>query len=216
MLRRVVIASSALLLCSAPSVFADRLEEEASAPGQVSEGLGTDPQPDDGDTQEIGALLGVAMGGNVTPGGVAVEGRYLYRLSELDWLETSVHFSLGGGGKECFRDRDSTFVCEHGLVDGFAAEGSLGLRRYFVGQEQFRPYLRAGLGAQLISYADDGVLGFGLPLYLGAGIRVAVANRVLVVADATARGGAAILNKDLGIEPNLSLTIAAGVEFTLE
>jgi hypothetical protein len=195
---------------------ADTISVDDSAPGQVPQGVGTDAQPDSGDSQEIGALLGVTMGGKVTPGGIATEGRYLYRLSELDWLESSVHFSLGAGGKECFRDRESTFVCEHGLLDGFAAEGSLGLRRYFVGQQQFRPYARAGLGLQLVSYADDSVIGVGLPLYLGAGVRVAVANRVLVVADATARGGASLLGKELGIEPNLSLTIAAGVEFTLE
>ncbi len=216
MLRRVVLCVAALSLPLSFSVWAQPATEESRAPGQVDEGLGTDAQPDEGDSQEIGALLGVTMGGETTPGGLAAEGRYLYRLSELDWLETSVHFSLGAGGKECFRDRQSSFVCEHGLVDGFAAEGSMGLRRYFVGQEQFRPYLRAGLGAQLISYADDDVLGFGLPLYLGAGVRVAVANRVLVVADATARAGVAILTQDLGLEPNLSLTVAAGVEFTLE
>lgn len=195
---------------------ADTISVDDSAPGQVERGVGTDAQPDSGDSQEIGALLGVAMGGKVTPGGIAAEGRYLYRLSELDWLETSVHFSLGAGGKECFRDRESTFVCEHGLLDGFAAEGSVGLRRYFVGQQQFRPYVRAGVGMQLVSYADDSIIGVGLPLYLGAGVRVAVANRVLVVADATARGGASLLSEDLGIEPNLSLTIASGVEFTLE
>jgi hypothetical protein len=195
---------------------ADTMSIDDSAPGQVPEGVGTDAQPDEGDSQEIGALLGVAMGGKVSPGGLAAEGRYLYRLSELDWLETSVHFSLGAGGKECFRDRESSFVCEHGLLDGFAAEGSVGLRRYFVGQQQFRPYVRAGVGLQLVSFADDSVLGAGVPLYLGAGVRVAVANRVLVVADATARAGVSLLNQDLGIEPNLSLSIAAGVEFTLE
>jgi hypothetical protein len=175
-----------------------------------------EPQPDERDSQEIGAMLGVAMGGNVTPGGLAMEGRYLYRMSDLDWLETGVHFSLGSGDKECFRDRQSDFVCEHGLLDGFAAEGSVGLRRYFVGQQQFRPYARAGLGVELISYTDDDVTGVALPLYLGAGIRVEVANRVLVLADATTRGGVAFLNQSLGVQPNFSLSIAAGVEFTLE
>lgn len=214
MFRRLGVTMLALTVTS--TVYADSISIDDSAPGQVPQEVGTDPQPDDGDSQEIGAVLGVAMGGNLTPGGVAAEGRYLYRLSELDWLETSVHFSLGAGGKECFRDRQSTFVCEHGLLDGFSAQGSLGLRRYFAGQQQFRPYVRAGAGLELISYADDGVTGVGLPLYLGGGVRVEVANRVLVVADATARAGAALFNKDLGIEPNLSLSIAAGVEFTLE
>jgi hypothetical protein len=210
------VATSLAILAFASSAHADSVAIDESAPGQVSQEVGTEPQPDEGDSQEIGAVLGVAMGGKLTPGGVAAEGRYLYRLSELDWLESSVHFSLGAGGKECFRDRRSTFVCEHGLVDGFSAQGSMGVRRYFVGQQQFRPYVRAGVGLELISYADDGVTGVGLPLYLGGGVRVEVANRVLVVGDATVRGGASLFNKDLGIEPNVSLSIAAGVEFTLE
>ena len=195
---------------------ADSISIDDSAPGQAPEEDGTDEQPDDGDSQEIGGVVGVGMGGNLTPGGIAAEGRYLYRLSELDWLETSVHFRLGGGGKECFRDRQSTFVCEHGLADGFSAQGSLGLRRYFTGQKQFRPFVRAGAGLELISFADDGVTGLGLPLYLGSGIRVEVANRVLVVVDATLRAGPSILNKGLGLEPSLSLSVAAGVEFNLE
>lgn len=207
----------ALVLTWSSSAQADELAIDSSAEEQAAVvDPEMEPQPDQGDSQEIGALLGVAMGGKVSPGGLAVEGRYLYRLSELDWLETGVHFSLGSGSKECFRDRQSAFVCEHGLLDGFAAEGSLGIRRYFVGQQQFRPYARAGLGLELVSYSGDEVSGVALPLYLGAGIRAEVANRVLVVADATARGGVAFLNKSLGVEPNLSLSIAAGVEFTLE
>ena len=174
------------------------------------------PQPDELDSQEIGVLLGLSMGGNLSPGGVAFEGRYLYRMTELEWLETGVHFSLGSGGEECFRDRSGTFVCEHGLLDGFSAEGSVGLRKYFVGQQQFRPYARAGLGLQLVSFADDDIRGVGVPAYLGVGVRVEVANRVLVVADATMRAGVSFLNQDLGIEPNASLSVAAGVEFTLE
>jgi hypothetical protein len=210
-----VALSLASVLSWSSMVQADELAIDTSTEEETLEPA-TTPQPDQGDSQEIGALLGVAMGGNVTPGGLAVEGRYLYRLSELDWLETGVHFNLGSGSKECFRDRQSTFVCEHGLLDGFAAEGSVGLRRYFVGQQQFRPYVRGGVGVELISYTDDEVTGIGLPFYLGAGIRVEVANRVLVVADATTHAGVAFLNKSLGTEPNLSLSIAAGVEFTLE
>jgi len=174
------------------------------------------PKPDAIATQEIGALLGTAMGGGVTPGGVALDGRYLYRLSDLDWFETGANFVLGGGSAECFRDRQSTLVCEHGLVDGFAAEFSGGIRRYFTGQQQFRPYLRASVGLRILSFSGDSLRGVAVPITGGAGLRVDVANRVLIVAEASLSGGPAILGRGLGIEPNLGLAVSAGVEFTLE
>ncbi len=217
MFRRLVFVLAFALACAGGAAArAQSIPINQSTPGQVQQGGGTYADPYADDSQAISALLGVAMGGKTTPGGAAAEGRYLYRLSDIDWLETSVHFSLGAGGKECFRDRDSTFVCEHGLLDGFAAEGDVGLRRYFIGQDQYHPYVRAGIGMQLVSFADDDVIGVGIPLYLGAGLRVEVAYRVFVVADATARAGASLLNQNLGVEPNVSLSIASGVEFTLD
>ncbi len=198
-----------LISSSALAQAEDVLASEASSEQPV-------PQPDARDSQEIGVVVGMALGGAVSPGGLAVDGRYLYRLSELDWLETAASFSLGSGAAECFHDRASEFVCDHGLLDGFAAEGSIGIRRYFAGQKEFRPFLRGGVGLRLLSFSGDDVLGAAVPFLLGGGVRAEVANRVLVVAEATLRGGPSLLNKSLGLEPYVSLSIGAGVEFTLE
>ncbi len=173
-------------------------------------------QPDDVDNQEIGGLMGIAIGGGTSPGGLHLEGRYLYRMSEVDWLESSVHFSFGGGDAECYLDRSGNRQCGHGLVDGILAQGNVGLRRYFAGQQQFRPFARMGVGVGLLSFADDSVTGLAIPLYMGAGVRAEVAENVLVVVDATFRAGLGFLNQELGIEGFATGTIAAGVEFTLD
>ncbi len=191
------------------------------APSDASAAVATDDseisqEPDAADSQEIGVLIGAAIGGGVSPGGLAVDGRYLYRLSDLDWFEVGASFTLGSGDAKCFTDRQSDLICNHGLVDGFGAEISAGMRRYFAGQQQFRPYAKVGLGLKLVSFSGDELRGVALPISAGAGIRVDVANRVLVVAEASLRGGPAFLNRGLEVEANLGLAIGAGVEFTLE
>lgn len=188
----------------------------AWAQDSVMEVDSTQEQPGESDTQEIGVQLGAAVGGPVTPGGITAEGRYLYRFSDLDWLETGVGFTFGSSSAECYRDRSGDFTCDHGVVDGFAGEASVGIRRYLQGQDKFRPFARAGLGVRVISFAADDVMGVAFPLYLGGGVRAHVANRVHVVADATVRGGVGIFGHDIGLAPALSLAITAGVEFTLE
>ena len=76
--------------------------------------------------------------------------------------------------------------------------------------------MRVGLGLRLVGFSGDDVLGVATPVQLGGGVRAEVANRVLVVVDATFRAGPALLNQDLGLELNAGLSIGAGVEFTLE
>ncbi len=213
MFRRLVplLASSFLLLLANSTVYADESSSDAA-----SSDTDVEEQPDDVDNQEIGVTMGIAIGGGVSPGGLALEGRYLYRLSSLDWVEMSANFSFGSGGAECFRDRNSSVVCSHGLASGTLAQGNAGIRRYFSGQKQFRPFARAGVGLGLVSFGDDEVRGLAIPLYIGAGIRAEVANRVLVVVDATLRAGPSVLNQNLGTEFHLTGTVSAGVEFTLE
>ena len=77
-------------------------------------------------------------------------------------------------------------------------------------------YARVGLGVKLVSFSGDELRGVAIPVSAGAGIRVDVANRVLVVAEASLRGGPAFFNRGLEVEANLGLAIGAGVEFTLE
>ncbi|MBL4636562.1 MAG: hypothetical protein JKY56_22110 [Kofleriaceae bacterium] len=227
MFRRVVpLLAASLLLLSSSSAQADESSSGGSSPSEASsESLSEsssepdadiEEQPDDIDNQEIGVTMGIAIGGGVSPGGLALEGRYLYRLSSLDWVEMSANFSFGSGSAECFRDRNSSVVCSHGPASGTLAQGNAGIRRYFSGQKQFRPFARAGVGLGFVSFGDDEVRGLAIPLYIGAGVRAEVANRVLVVVDATLRAGPSVLNQNLGTEFHLTGTVSAGVEFTLE
>lgn len=166
-------------------------------------------------TQELGARLGVEAGGRVTPGGAQLAGSYLYRLSDVDWFEGGIGFTYGGGGAECFRERDDTLVCDHGLVDGFGGELSAGVRRFFAGQERFSPYARAALGARLVVFNGDDVKGFAVPLIVGGGVRAQVADKVSVVGGADLRAGPGWYSRDLGVEPHISLVVHGGVEFRL-
>ncbi len=218
MFRRVVplLASSLLLLLANSTVYADESSSDTDSSDADSSDSDVEEQPDAIDNQEIGVMMGIAIGGGVSPGGLALEGRYLYRLSSIDWVEMSANFSFGSGSAECFRDRDSSFVCSHGAASGTLAQGNAGIRRYFSGQKQFRPFARAGVGLGLVSFGDDEVRGLAIPLYIGAGVRAEVANRVLVVVDATLRSGPSVLNQNLGTEFHLTGTVSAGVEFTLE
>ncbi len=215
MYRCVVLVITVLALPAAASAQESPGAVQASNPASAN-GPAIEPEPDPVDSQEIGVLVGAAIGGGVSPGGLAVDGRYLYRMSDQDWFEMGASFVLGSGDKECFRDRESDLVCQHGLLDGFAAEASAGLRRYFAGQQQFRPYARAALGLRLLSFSGDELRGVAIPISAGGGIRVDVANRVLVVAEASVRGGPAFLGRGLGVQPHLGLSIGAGVEFTLD
>lgn len=169
-------------------------------------------------TQEIGAFLGLELGGGTTPGGLQAAGRYLYRLSDRDWLDTGVAFTFGGGDAECFRDRADDVVCDHGPLSGFAAEASAGIRRTFAsaGEGRFVPYAHAGVALRLVSFGDDGLRGAAVPLYLGGGVRARVADRVDVVGGALARAGVGFFNRDVGAEPQLSLAVVGGVEFGLD
>lgn len=167
-------------------------------------------------TQEIGARLGLDVGGRVSPGGAQLSGNYLYRLTDSDWLDQGVGFTFGGQGAACFRDRDDDVICDHGILDGFAAEVFVGLRRYLPGKDEFSPYVRGGVALRGVFYSADEVSGIALPLWAGGGIRARVAKSVAVVADATLRTGIAFFNRGLGLEPQASLLVTAGVEFELD
>ena len=181
--------------------------------GDASGGDALSPLPGD---QEIGASVGVALGGRTTPGGFQVAGDYLYRLADRDWFDGSVSFTFGSGREACFRDRQDEVLCRHGFASGFAAEVVGGVARYY-GEpgDAVGPFLRAGVGARLVAFPGDDVRGIAVPLRLGAGVRARVHEVVSVRGGAEVRAGPAWMTRDIGLEPHASFAITAGVDFTL-
>jgi hypothetical protein len=148
--------------------------------------------------RELGVQLGLEMGGRVSPGGLRLGGSYLYRLSEQDWFDGGFGFTFGSGESACFRDRDDERVCDHGLLGGFGGEVFAGVRRFFAAKQTLVPYLRGGVALRLVAFSGDEVRGLALPVWLGAGVRRKVHERVVVNA-----------------EPQVSLMVGGGVEFSM-
>jgi hypothetical protein len=169
----------------------------------------------DPEGQELSGTIGVELGGRVSPGGLHLGGAYLYQLSERDWFDGGLAFTLGGGGRACFQDRDGETICDHGVTAGFGGEVAVGVRRYFPGQGNFTPYARVALALRLVSYGGDDVRGFAIPLEAGGGVRAKVSDRVSVVGAAELRLGPAWFNSGLGAEPHLGLAVHAAAELRL-
>lgn len=170
-----------------------------------------EPDPSD---QIIGASLGVAIGGRVTPGGLRISGHYHYQLSERDWFDGRATFIFGSTTPECFRDRMDAVICDHGLADGQAAELSANIRRFFSGG-QYRPFARAGVGIAVVHFGPDGVTGVAFPLHAGVGLRVLLTADVAINAEAELEVGVGAFNRGLGAEPQIGSSVAAGAEFRL-
>jgi hypothetical protein len=204
MSRRLIAASVMLLL--------------ATAPGRAAEAeVSTNEAPEEDSDQRFGASLGIATGATgVTPGGFRLAGSYLYRMTERSWFDGEVGFSFGGGGADCFLDRDRQLVCDHGLADGFGATLSGGVRYAWPRRPSgFQPYVRGGATLFLARFGDDDVSGGGLAPYLGAGGRFRVANRVHVGGEALLTVGVGGYTRDLGLELLAGMTVTFGVEFEL-
>jgi hypothetical protein len=165
--------------------------------------------------QSVGAALGIASGGRVTPGGVRVTGHYLYQLSSQDWFDGAAVFTFGGAGAACFRDRADTVICDHGLSDGAGLEMSAGVRRMFAPQGRYQPFARVAIGLAVMRYGDDELTGVGVPVHVGGGIRARVSRSVAVVASGELVIGFSGFNRGLGLEPQLGLAVTAGAEFRL-
>ncbi len=140
-------------------VFPQKLSPEAVAPADMSD-------------QAIGAELGIAAGGRVTPGGLRISGHYLYQLSDADWFDGIAAFTFGGGSAECFRDRTDAFICTHGLTQGDEVTLSANVRHFFHGNGIYWPFLRGGIGVGVVRFANDDVTGLAIPIQLGGGLRV--------------------------------------------
>jgi hypothetical protein len=172
-------------------------------------------EPGDPPDQAVAGTLGAAGGGRVTPGGLRIGGRYLYRLSQEHWFEGTATFTFGGGGAACFRDRDDAFVCDHDRIDGFAADVGASIRRRMFGRDRYQPYVRAGIAARVVRYGADDVRGFAVPLTAAGGVRVAVGGNIAIGAEAALELGVGWFNHGLGAEPQLGLAVAGVVEFGL-
>jgi len=174
-----------------------------------------DASDDEVPDQSLGAALGLAAGGRVTPGGLRVTGHYLYQLSAEDWFDGTASFTFGGGGAACFRDRMNDTVCDHGLADGGAIEITAAVRRIFAARGTFRPFVRAGVGVALVRFGDDDLTGLAIPLHAGGGLRASVGEGVAIVAMAELTAGIGRFGQDLGAEPQLGFAVTAGAELRL-
>lgn len=174
------------------------------------------PAVDEIGDQAIGAQVGVAGGGRVTPGGLRISGHYLYQMSESDWFDGTASFTHGGGEAQCFRDRMDTYQCGHGFTDGSSFEISANVRRVFAPRGQFHPFARAGIGVALVRFSNDQLSGLAFPLHGGGGVRAHVAPGIAVVAQADLQLGLGLFGRGLGAEPQLGMTVTAGAEFRLK
>ncbi|HET7500699.1 MAG TPA: hypothetical protein VFK02_06830 [Kofleriaceae bacterium] len=187
----------------------------ASGPAiQAPAPTGPDQGDDMGD-QAISAVLGLAAGGHLTPGGLRIAGHYFYQLSDEDWFDGAASFTFGSGSAECFRDRMDKVVCSHGLSDGTGVELSASIRRMFAPQGAFRPFGRLGVGLGLVRFADDDVSGVTVPAHAGGGVRVHVAPAVAVVAEGELTLGFGDFTRGLGSQIQFGIAITAGAEFRL-
>jgi len=175
------------------------------------------PEPTEGalGDQVISVEAGLASGGRVTPGGLRINGHYLYQLSERDWFDGTASFTFGSGRGGCFRDRQDAVICKHGLSDGTGVEISARIRRMLTPRGVFHPFAQIGLGVGLARFSDDDVSGVTFPLHAGGGVRVAVAPTIAVVVEDELELGIGSFGRGLGIQPQVSFGITAGVEFQL-
>lgn len=165
--------------------------------------------------QSLGGAIGIAGGGRVTPGGLRVEGHYLYQLSDRDWFDGTAGFTFGGGGAACYRDRMDYVICDHGFTKGRGVEVVAAVRRYFDAQGKYRPFARLGVGVAIARFGDDDVTGLAIPIHAGGGVRAAVSVDVAIVAMAELVAGIGRFDRDMGTEPQLGIAVTAGAELRL-
>jgi len=167
-------------------------------------------------TYEIGGYLGLRGGGRVTPGGVSLGGTFLYRVASGIWSDSSVGVTLAGTEPGCFLERDGERFCDHGVFGGSGLSARSGIRLFFAENRGVTPYARTGIGFEYIAFGDDGLDGVAIPIYLGAGVRAPVDDRVSVGGAALVQAGVAFFDQQIGTEPYVSLSIMATVEFDLD
>lgn len=203
---RRLIAAVVLVpaIASADEASTTAAAESRSAPADMSD-------------QGIAAMLGVAIGGRSTPGGLNVAGHYYYQLNDQDWFDGTASFIIGSGSPDCFRDRMNAVICDHGPADGFAAELGAGVRHFLpsLANETFWPFARGGLGAALVRFSGDDITGVAFSLHAGAGLRASVTDAIAITGEADLQLGLGAFSDHLGGEPQLGVSVSAGAEFKL-
>ena len=222
-----VAAADAVPADTTPDDARDMPPEDASAAAPVETAARTDEvdgelgttarseSDDDMGDQGIGAAMGIAAGGRVTPGGLRFTGHYLYQLSNEDWFDGTASFTFGGGDAACFQDRMAVTQCGHDFNDGNAIELAAGVRRMFAARGTFRPFARAAVGLSFVRFRNDDVTGLAIPIHLGGGVRARVAPGLAVVGQAEVMLGLGGFGRGLGAEPQLGMAVTAGAEFQL-
>lgn len=165
--------------------------------------------------QVLGGQVGVAFGGRSTAGGVRLAGSYLYRMSERDWFDGAVAFSIGSGDAACFRDRQDDRVCDHAAVDGFAVDFALAVRRTWMAKERFAPFARVGFGVRFSRFSGDEVAGVAVPLLAALGVTAEASARTRIVAAGQLEVGGGWFARGVGFEPQLGLGLTLGIEIAL-
>jgi hypothetical protein len=208
-LRSVVAALACGLVGVAPAA-AD--EDAAAAAASSAKAAARAPVA----VQELGATIGLRAGGRTTPGGFRAGGVYLYRITGKLWSESTLAFTVGGGSAACFRDRADDVVCDHGALAGRSVALSSGVRWVLAGKQGVVPFLRAGLGLELVSYGVDEVRGLAVPVQVGGGARGRVADRVALVGSAELHAGIGWFSRGIGTEPQAALVVTVGAELALD
>lgn len=163
----------------------------------------------------LGAEVGAAGGGGTTPGGLRLGGRYLYRLADHDWFDSSVGFTFGGPSTACGRTPPDGMDCNHGVADGFAGDLALGIRRNLPGQPRFTPFIRGGIFGRVLRFAADDITGGALGLEAGAGLAADLRTNLAIVAHASAFAGRAWLDRGVGSTGQLGMLVSVGAEMRL-
>ncbi len=101
------------------------------------------------------------------------------------------------------------------MADGYAISLSANVRRFFVGEGRFWPFIRGGIGVSIVQAGGDDVTGVGLPLHVGGGLRMSASDAVAIVGQAELDVGIGWFSNGAGTEPQFGLNVSAGVEFRL-
>jgi hypothetical protein len=203
--------ADALTTSAEPAATGEPAEAPASEPEGAGHGDGASSWTDQG----IGVGVGIAVGGRLTPGGLRLTGNYLYRLSANDWFDGAAAFTLGSQAAECYRDRVDQRVCDHGALDGFAADFAFTVRRGWPAKNSFAPFARVGAAVRFVRFSGDQVAGLAIPLIGGGGVTVELSETTRLAASGQLEVGGGLFSRGLGTGPQLGMSVGAGIEFSL-